>query len=312
MEDQDSDVSDFSDFEDARDPDLLQHVKIESVTSKVKEVMSKLKDRRDVVDERRLKDSLSTLKIKSKRIAEEALKSNLDENSKEKVKQIQNDSKKIFKDLRASKNVVELRKEVESLGKDVINSEEAKKLNTTSKQLLESLEKSDTGKTVLNAITEVLEDREEEFVDTADRLLKDTSSTLMKQSGDSDKSVNLLLNKVTEIVVGDEKDGGDEERKKMVSAGLENASAVTKKLSQLTSRLRENSDVSESVMKKVQWLKENKIGQTAIQGVSDVLEAVDKHGVDRSVEDAKRILLDPEKREQFFVNIKNTALAYLM
>ena len=87
---------------------------------------------------------------------------------------------------------------------------------------------------------------------------------------------------------------------------------MTKKLSQLTSRLRENSDVSESVMKKVQWLKENKIGQTAIQGVSDVLEAVDKHGVDRSVEDAKRILLDPEKREQFFVNIKNTALAYLM
>ena len=129
MEDQDSDVSDFSDFEDARDPDLLEHVKIESVTSKAKEVMSKLKV--DVVGERRLKDSLSTLKIKSKRIAEEALKSNLDENSKEKVKQIQNDSKKIFKDLRASKNVVELRKEVESLGKDVINSEEAKKLNTT-------------------------------------------------------------------------------------------------------------------------------------------------------------------------------------
>ena len=82
MEDQDSDVSDFSDFEDARDPDLLEHVKIESVTSKAKEVMSKLKV--DVVGERRLKDSLSTLKIKSKRIAEEALKSNLDEKSKEK------------------------------------------------------------------------------------------------------------------------------------------------------------------------------------------------------------------------------------
>ena len=220
MEDQDSDVSDFSDFEDARDSDLLEHVKIESVTSKAKEVMSKLKV--DVVGERRLKDSLSTLKIKSKRIAEEALKSNLDEKSKEKVKQIQNDSKNILKeikDLTKSENVVELRKEVESLSQDVINSEEAKKLNTTSKQLLESLEKSDTGKTVLNAITEVLEDRGEEFVDTADRLLKDTSSTLMKQSGDSDKSVNLLLNKVTEIVVGDEKDGGDEERKKMVSAG---------------------------------------------------------------------------------------------
>eukprot|EP00938_MAST-03A_sp_MAST-3A-sp1_P005237 g5237.t1 len=313
MEDQDSDVSDFSDFEDARDPDLLQHVKIESVTSKVKEVMSKLKDRRDVVDERRLKDSLSTLKIKSKRIAEEALKSNLDENSKEKVKQIQNDSKKIFKDLRASKNVVELRKEVESLGEDVINSEEAKKLNTTSKQLLESLEKSDTGKTVLNAITEVLEDREEEFVDTADRLLKDTSSALMNESEDNDKSVNLMLNKVTEIIVGDGKNSdGDEERKKMVSASLENASVVTKKLSQLTSSLSENSDVSESVMRRIKWLKNNKIGQSAIQGVSDVLEAVDKHGVDRSVEDAKRILLDPEKREQFFVNIKNTALAYLM
>ena len=91
--------------------------------------MSKLKV--DVVGERRLKDSLSTLKIKSKRIAEEALKSNLDEKSKEKVKQIQNDSKNILKeikDLTKSENVVELRKEVESLGKDVINSEEAKKV----------------------------------------------------------------------------------------------------------------------------------------------------------------------------------------
>ena len=171
--------------------------------------------------------------------------------------------------------------------------------------MLESLEKSDTGKTVLNAITEVLEDRGEEFVDTADRLLKDTSSTLMKQSGDSDKSVNLLLNKVTEIVVGDEKDGGDEERKKMVSAGLENASRSGEKLSQLTSRLRENGDVSESVMKKVQWLKENKIGQTAIQGVSDVLEAVDKHGVDRSVEDAKEFFLI-QRNESNFLSTSRT------
>ena len=270
MEDQDSDVSDFSDFEDARDPDMLEHVKIESVTSKAKEVMSKLKV--DVVGERRLKDSLSTLKIKSKRIAEEALKSNLDEKSKEKVKQIQNDSKNILKeikDLTKTENVVELRKEVESLSQDVINSEEAEKLNTTSKQLLESLEKSDTGKTVLNAITEVLEDRGEEFVDTADRLLKDTSSTLMKQSGDNDKSVNLLLNKVTEIVVGDEKDGGDGRGKDERGSG--ERVRGDEKLSQLTSRLRENSDVSESVMK-VQWLKENKIGQTAIQGVSDVLK----------------------------------------
>jgi len=308
---EDSGSDDYSDFEDVRDPDLP--VKIESVTSKAIEIVSRLKTRGGS-DVSKLKDKFGTIKTKSTKIAKETLMNVLDENGKGEVEQIQKDSENILGSIKAlgkSEEIVELKNEFESLGKEVTTSEEAKRLTTTSKRLIHSVESSDTGKTILSAVAEVLEDRGDEFLLTADELFEDAASSTFSNHGTKsgeEKVRNLLKKTQKNIIVI----GNDDEKKKILNAGLKQASAVTKNLSALTSRLKDDTNISESVKKKIQWIKENKIGQTAIQGVTDVLEAVDKRGVDRSVEDAKKILLDPESREQFFVSIKNAALAYLM
>jgi hypothetical protein len=308
---EDSGSDDYSDFEDVRDPDLP--VKIESVTSKAIEIVSRLKTRGGS-DVSKLKDKFGTIKTKSTKIAKETLMNVLDENGKGEVEQIQKDSENILGSIKAlgkSEEIVELKNEFESLGKEVTTSEEAKRLTSTSKRLIHSVESSDTGKTILSAVAEVLEDRGDEFLLTADELFEDAASSTFSNHGTKsgeEKVRNLLKKTQKNIIVI----GNDDEKKKILNAGLKQASAVTKNLSALTSRLKDDTNISESVKKKIQWIKENKIGQTAIQGVTDVLEAVDKRGVDRSVEDAKKILLDPESREQFFVSIKNAALAYLM